>query len=323
MRSLVTGGAGFIGSHLVDALIEAGDEVLVLDDLSLGRRENLSGALDRGAELNVADITDPRPVASGLADFLPDRIFHLAAQIDVRRAVADPVFDARVNVLGTIHLLEAARRRGTPVVFASTGGAIYGEGSGRALPLDESARCAPEAPYGMSKLGGEGYLDLYARMHGVPGVALRLGNVYGPRQDPHGEAGVVAIFCGKLIGGGRPTVFGDGLQTRDYVYVSDVVAALVAAAEHLAAAGASTARPFNIGTGRETSVLELVERLAGQAERNDFEPVHTPDRPGEVQRIALDSAEAARELGWRAATELDAGLGATLAAFRDRPARAT
>jgi UDP-glucose 4-epimerase len=322
MRSLVTGGAGFIGSHLVDALIEAGDETLVLDDLSSGRRENLSAALERAADLRVTDITDQRAVAAGFADFAPDRAFHLAAQVDVRRAVTDPAFDARVNLLGTINVLEAARERRTPVVFASTGGAIYGEGSDRRLPFDESAECKPETPYGMSKLAGEGYLDLYRRVHGVSGAALRLANVYGPRQDPHGEAGVVAIFCGLLVTGGMPTVFGDGHQTRDYVYVADVVDALMLAGERLTGAGDSMSRPLNVGTGAETSVLELVERLGELGGRADFEPQPAPPRAGEIQRIALDCGEAARELGWAAGTRLDEGLALTLASFKDRSARA-
>jgi UDP-glucose 4-epimerase len=312
---VVTGGAGFIGSNLVDALVEAGDDVVVLDDLSVGRRENLSGALENGAELRVVDITDGDAIASGFAELRPDRVFHLAAQASVRDAVSDPGFDARVNVLGTIYLLEAARERAVPLVFASTGGAIYGEGAERRLPLDESARCEPASPYGMSKLAGEGYLELYSRAHRLPCVSLRLGNVYGPRQDPHGEAGVVAIFCGRLEAGERPTVFGDGLQTRDYVYVADVVAAFVAAAERLRG-GDPIEAPLNIGTGRQTSVLDLVDRLGSVAGRAGFEPEFAPPRPGEIERIALDSARAARRLGWTPATDLDSGLERTLDSVR-------
>lgn len=319
MRSLLTGGAGFIGSHLVDLLVEAGDEVLVLDDLSVGRRENLASAPEEGVELRVADVTDPGAIASAFADFAPERCFHLAAQIDVRRALVDPVFDARVNVLGTITLLECARGAGVPTVFASTGGAIYGEGSGRALPLDETARCTPEAPYGMSKLAAEGYLDLYDRARGVKSVALRLGNVYGPRQDPLGEAGVIAIFCGRLAGGERPTVFGDGGQTRDYVYVEDVTRAFVLAAERLAAPGPPLRGPLNVGTGIETSVLELIERLARLSGRSEIEPIQAPHRAGEIKRISLDSGAAARELGWSPRTPLDEGLELTLAALAERP----
>jgi UDP-glucose 4-epimerase len=320
MRALVTGGAGFIGSHVVDALLGRRDEVLALDDLSTGRRANLDAAFDRGAELLVADVVDPSAVAGAVADFDADLVFHLGAQVDVRRAAADPVHDARVNVLGTINVLEAARSAGAPVVFASTGGAIYGEGEGRSLPLDEAAECRPESPYGMSKLAAEGYVALYRRLHGVPGAALRLGNVYGPRQDPYGEAGVVAIFCGKLGAGDDPTVFGDGRQTRDYVYVSDVVDAILRVTERLGAGWAPRSGPLNVGTGVETSVLELIDKLRDLSGRGDFRPHHAPARQGEIQRIALDSAAAARELGWTAETALATGLEHTLASMRSDPA---
>ncbi|MDX6663701.1 MAG: UDP-glucose 4-epimerase, partial [Solirubrobacterales bacterium] len=226
MISLVTGGAGFIGSNLVDALLDVGDEVLVLDDLSTGRRENLESGLARGAQLVVADVTDGEAVVELVRERRIDRVFHLAAQIDVRRAVAEPAFDARVNVEGTINVLEAARAGGVGrFVFVSTGGAIYGEGEGKALPLGEDTECLPKAPYGQSKYAAEGYVELYAREHGLSAVSLRLANVYGPRQDPLGEAGVVAIFCGRLEEGRAPVIYGDGRQTRDYVYVGDVVAA--------------------------------------------------------------------------------------------------
>ena len=225
MRALVTGGAGFIGSNLVDALVERGDEVTVLDDLSTGRRENLERRSGGGAELVETDIRDAQAVIDALRRASkPEAVFHLAAQIDVRKSAADPAFDARVNVEGTINVLEAARRAEVGrVVNTSTGGAIYGEG--RILPAPEDHPVAPEAPYGQSKFAAEGYCELFRRLHGVSTVSLRYGNVYGPRQDPLGEAGVIAIFCGKLLEGGRPTVFGDGLQTRDYVYVGDVVEA--------------------------------------------------------------------------------------------------
>jgi UDP-glucose 4-epimerase len=309
VRALVTGGAGFIGSHLVDALVVRGDETLVIDDLSTGRRENRDVALAAGAELVEADITDREAVWTAFEFHRPAVVFHLAAQIDVRRSVADPAFDLGVNVGGTLHLLDAARASECGrFVLASTGGAIYGEGAGRTLPLGEDAECRPDAPYGQSKLAAEGYVSLYARLHGMSATALRLGNVYGPRQDPLGEAGVVAIFCGALLGDGRPRVFGDGHQTRDYVYVNDVVSAFLAAADS-EAAGA-----YNIGTGIETSVLELGERLAKICGRA-FEPEMAPARPGEVARIALDSARAAQAIGWRAGTELDEGLRATAASF--------
>src|SRR5215216_3368329 len=252
MRALVTGGAGFIGSHLVDALMERGAEVLVIDDLSTGRRENLEGALGSGAELIEADVTDAAAISGVIEARPPDVAFHLAAQIDVRVSVSDPVFDVGVNVAGTINLLEAARERKVGrVVFASTGGAIYGEGSGRTLPLDETAECLPDAPYGQSKYSAEGYLSLYERLYDLSTVSLRLGNVYGPRQDPLGEAGVVAIFCGALLEGRTPRVFGDGRQTRDYVYVDDIVEALLAAGD------SNAMGKFNVGTGVETSVTDL------------------------------------------------------------------
>jgi UDP-glucose 4-epimerase len=307
MRSLVTGGAGFIGSNLVDALLARGDEVTVVDDLSTGRRANLDGALAAGAELVELDIRDGEALAKLAAERRPETVFHLAAQIDVRKSLEDPAFDAAINVGGTANLLDAARAAGMGrVVFVSTGGAIYGEGEGQALPLSEDAPIAPLAAYGQSKYAAEGYLALYERLYGLSGVSLRLGNVYGPRQDPLGEAGVIAIFCGLLRSGGRPTVFGDGKQTRDYIYVGDVVAAA------LAAAGSRVTGPLNIGTGRETDVLELAEALGRLGEAEGFEPELAPARPGEVQRIALDASRAESELGWRPRTGLDEGLRLTL-----------
>jgi UDP-glucose 4-epimerase len=307
MRTLVTGGAGFIGSNLVDALLDRGDQVSVVDDLSTGRRENLEGAIAAGAGLAEMDIRDGAALAEVCSVERPELIFHLAAQIDVRRSVADPAFDASINVGGTANLLEAARRVGTRrVVFFSTGGAIYGEGEGQDLPLGEDAPIAPLAPYGQSKFAAEGYLSLYERLHGLSGTSLRLGNVYGPRQDPLGEAGVIAIFCGRLREGAMPTVFGDGRQTRDYIYVGDVVRAALAAAASMASG------PINIGSGVETDVLELVSSLARLGGSDGFEPEFAPARPGEVQRIALHSARAERELAWRAETALSDGLRLTL-----------
>jgi UDP-glucose 4-epimerase len=307
MRCAVTGGAGFIGSNLVDALLARGEEVTVLDDLSTGRRENLDAALGAGARLVELDVRDAGAVAEAVGAARAEAIFHLAAQIDVRKSVADPAFDAAVNVSGTANLLEAARLTGAGrFVFVSTGGAIYGEGAGKALPLSEDAAVEPLSPYGQSKFAAEGYLALYERLYGLSSVSLRLGNVYGPRQDPLGEAGVIAIFCGKLRGGENPTVFGDGTQTRDYVYVGDVIAAA------LAAAAAQVSGPINIGTGIETDVLELV-RMLGELDRAPgFEPQFAPPRAGEVQRIAIDPARAERELGWRAAIGLGEGLRLTL-----------
>jgi UDP-glucose 4-epimerase len=307
---LVTGGAGFIGSNLVDALTARGDEVTVVDDLRTGRLGNLEGALAAGAELVELDIREAAALADVAAEKRPETVFHLAAQIDVRKSIEDPAFDAAINVGGTANVLEAARLAGTGrVVFVSTGGAIYGEGEGQRLPLDEDTAIAPMSAYGQSKYAAEGYLSLYERLYGLSGIALRLGNVYGPRQDPLGEAGVVAIFCGKLRSGERPTVYGDGTQTRDYIYVGDVVAAALAAAE-----SRSTA-PVNIGTGREASVLELVETLARLGGGGSFEPEFAPARAGEVQRISIDATRAERELGWRPATSLEDGLRLTLAAI--------
>ncbi|HEY5815910.1 MAG TPA: NAD-dependent epimerase/dehydratase family protein [Solirubrobacterales bacterium] len=307
MKALVTGGAGFIGSNLVDALLARGDEVTVVDDLSTGRRENLDGALAAGAELAELDIREAAKLAELVAAAQPEIVFHLAAQIDVRKSLEDPAFDAAVNVGGTANLLEAMHAAGSRrIVFVSTGGAIYGEGEGKQLPLAEDAPIEPFSAYGQSKFAAEGYLALYERLYGLSGVSLRLGNVYGPRQDPLGEAGVIAIFCGRLRTGERPTVFGDGKQTRDYIYVGDVVAAALAAAES-AASG-----PINVGTGIETDVLELARRLAEIDGVESFEPELAPARPGEVQRIALDASRAERELGWRAETSLAEGLRLTL-----------
>jgi UDP-glucose 4-epimerase len=319
MKCFVTGGAGFIGSNLVDALQGRGEDVTVVDDLSTGRRENLDGALAAGAALVELDIRDRDALIELTADAKPEVVFHLAAQIDVRKSVADPAFDASINVGGTANVLDAARAAGSRrVVFTSTGGAVYGEGEGQGLPLAEDAPIAPLSAYGQSKFAGEGYLALYERLYGLPGVSLRLGNVYGPRQDPLGEAGVIAIFCGRLRAGEPPTVFGDGRQTRDYIYVGDVVAAALAAAESEASG------PINIGTGVETDVLELVDRLAElagaqssspgseEAPGGAFEPEFAPPRTGEVQRISIDPARAKRELGWRAETSLQEGLRLTL-----------
>ena len=289
MRAIVTGGAGFIGSHVVEALLARGDEVLVLDDLSSGRRENVPGA----TRLEEVDIRTP------LHDYFDgaEVCFHLAAQVDVRVSVERPEHDADVNVAGTIRVLEAARRHGIQVVFSSTGGAIYGECDG---PAPEEAPRRPIAPYGVSKLAGEEYLSAYNRLYGTRHVSLRYGNVYGPRQDPHGEAGVVAIFLGRLAAGEAPRIFGDGRQTRDYVYAGDVASAT------LAAAGLDGG-VFNVGTGVETSVLELYElcrRIAGV----EIEAEPAPPRLGELQRSVLDVTRAESELDWRPEVALEDGL---------------
>jgi UDP-glucose 4-epimerase len=307
MRCLVTGGAGFIGSTLVDALLARGDRVTVVDDLSTGRLENLGAALDAGAKLIRQDIRDGAGLLAAARETEPEVVFHVAAQIDVRKSVADPAFDASINVGGTANVLDAARAVGARrLVFTSTGGAVYGEGDGQELPLREDAPIAPIAPYGQSKFAAEGYLALYERLYGLSSTALRLGNVYGPRQDPLGEAGVIAIFCGLLLAGERPTVYGDGTQTRDYIYVDDVVTAILAAAE------GNATEPMNIGTGCETDVLELVSSLRTLGNVDGFKPEHAPPRIGEVQRISIDPSYAERELGWRSKTGLEDGLRETL-----------
>jgi UDP-glucose 4-epimerase len=294
VRAVVTGGAGFVGSHVVDALLARGDEVTVVDNLSSGRRENVPD----GATLVVADIREP--LESHFAEARPEVVFHLAAQIDVRRSVADPLYDADVNVLGTIRVLEAARAHDARVVFSSTGGAIYGECD---APAPESSERNPISPYGTSKLAAEEYLAAYNRLYGSGHVSLRYGNVYGPRQDPHGEAGVVAIFFNCFLAGTTPTIYGDGRQTRDYVYAGDVARATLAAA-------GSDGGVYNVGTARETSVLELYG-LCRQAAGVDLAAEHAPERPGELQRSVIDISLAERELGWRPERDLAHGLGET------------
>jgi UDP-glucose 4-epimerase len=294
MRAIITGGAGFIGSHMVDALLERGDEVHVLDNLSTGKRERVA----EGARLHVADIRAPDEVFDAVR---PDVVLHLAAQVDVRASVERPDHDAEVNIVGTLRVLEAARRHGAKIVFSSSGGAVYGECDG---PTAETAERRPLAPYGTSKLCGEEYLATWNRLYGTSHVSLRLGNVYGPRQEPHGEAGVVAIFMGLLNEGGTPKIYGDGRQTRDYVYVLDVVRAM------LAALGRDAGGVFNIGTGAETSVLglyEAVQRVSGSADEAELAPA----RLGELQRSVLDVSLAERELGWRPQQPLDDGLAET------------
>jgi UDP-glucose 4-epimerase len=308
VKALVTGGAGFIGSNLVDALVERGDDVTVVDDLSTGKRENLSGA-GAAADLVEADIRDSRGMRDLIDRVRPQVVFHLAAQIDVRKSTADPAWDAGINVLGTINLLQASlEARVDRFVNTSTGGAIYGEG--RILPAPEDHPQAPEAPYGQSKFCAEGYCDLYSRLHGLSTVSLRYGNVYGPRQDPLGEAGVIAIFCGKLLADEEPTIFGTGEQTRDYVYVGDVVRANLAAAESRATGA------FNVGLGVQTSVLQLVEALREISGKDAVEAELAPPRLGEVQHIAIDPARACGELGWEPQITLRDGLERTLASLR-------
>jgi UDP-glucose 4-epimerase len=308
MRTLVTGGAGFIGSNLVDALLARGDEVVVVDNLTTGRESNLSQA--QAADLVKADIREAEELTRIVKEAAPEAIFHLAAQIDVRKSVLDPAADARINVEGTVNVLEAARQANVQrLVNTSTGGAIYGDVD--TIPTPESMPPAPMAGYGTSKYCAEQYCNLYTRLHGLSTVTVRLGNVFGPRQDPLGEAGVIAIFCGKLMDGGRPTIYGDGRQTRDYIYVGDVVRGQLAAADNRTHNGA-----FNIGTGRESSVLDLLEILQQQGGRDDFEPQFAEARLGEIERSCLDVTRARTELGWQAETGLAEGMNATLEATR-------
>jgi UDP-glucose 4-epimerase len=296
---LVTGGAGFIGSHVAEALVARGEDVVVLDDLSSGKRENLPD----GVELVEGDVREPQDEL--FAGVKPTVCYHLAAQIDVRVSVARPDHDAQINVLGTVNLLQASLEHGTQVVFSSTGGAIYGEYEG---PAAEDAPRLPISPYGTSKLAAEEYLATYNRLYGTRHVALRYGNVYGPRQDPHGEAGVVSIFFSTLLANEAPKVFGDGAQTRDYVYVGDVARATLAAAGR-------DGGVYNVGTGRETSVVELLDLCQRIAETR-FDATFMPPRPGEIQRSVLDPSRAVDELGWRAEHSLEDGLRETYEFFR-------
>ncbi|WP_411278217.1 NAD-dependent epimerase/dehydratase family protein [Gaiella sp.] len=299
MAVIVTGGAGFIGSHVVEALLERGDEVHVVDDLSTGFRENVPA----GAPLHVHDIREPLDEIVREVD--ARSIVHLAAQADVRVSVEEPYRDATINVLGSVNVLEAARLVGARVVFASTGGAIYGECP---RPAREDDPCLPLSPYGAAKLAAEGYLGAFARLNDVSHVALRFGNVYGPRQNPHGEAGVVAIFLGRLQAGQQCRIFGDGSQSRDYVYAGDVARATVAALD------GDVGGVFNVGTGIATTVLELYDAcrlIAG----SDAVALHEAERPGELLRSVLDGEHAAATLGFRAETPLAAGVTATWAAL--------
>ncbi|HEY5545239.1 MAG TPA: NAD-dependent epimerase/dehydratase family protein [Gemmatimonadaceae bacterium] len=312
-RALVSGGAGFIGSHVADRLLAEGYQVEILDDLSSGRRENVP----RGAVFHQVDIGSDeaaRIVREGRFDVL----CHLAAQIDVRKSVIDPVADARVNILGSLNLLEAVRAGGhaTRLVFSSTGGAIYGDFV--PIPSVEDMPKDPESPYGIAKFSVELYLAYYARVHKLDTVALRYSNVYGPRQDPHGEAGVVAIFCSRILKGDALTVFGDGLQTRDYVFAGDVARAnLAAATTSLPSPRQVDVRAFNIGTGRETSVLDLAATL--QKAAGTSVPVHhAPARPGELPRSAVSNGKAMKTLGWRPEVNLEDGLRMTCEYFAAR-----
>jgi UDP-glucose 4-epimerase len=310
-RALVTGGAGFIGSHVADLLLANGFEVTVIDNLVSGNRDQVPTR----ASFHEIDITDER-AARLVRETGFDVICHLAAQIDVRKSVADPAYDSRVNIGGAINLLEAVResgKRSTRFIFSSTGGAVYGDLV--PPPTTEEAPKDPQSPYGTAKLSVEYYMGYYARVHGLDGVALRYSNVYGPRQDPHGEAGVVAIFCNRLLDGTPLTIFGDGKQTRDYVYVGDVARAnLLAATRPLPAIGALDARAFNIGTSVETDVIELA-RLLREIAGTSVEAKHAPERPGEQRRSAVDARKAQRVLGWQPKMSLRDGLADTYRYF--------
>ncbi len=310
---LVTGGAGFIGSHVADRFVAEGWHVTILDDLSTGREENIPSA----ARFVRGDITTPEAAAL-VRDGKFDALCHLAAQIDVRRSVLDPVFDASRNILGSLNVLEAvkASEHPTRVVFSSTGGALYGDFD--PPPSTETLAKDPESPYGIAKLAVEYYLAYYGRVHGVQTVSLRYGNVYGPRQDPHGEAGVVAIFCNRLLDGRAMTIYGDGEQTRDYVYAGDVATANFAAVTRtMPPAGRLDARAFNIGTGIETSVNTLAATLQQVSEATT--PIeYAPARAGELARSALDTAKAGTVLGWTPRVALDEGLMHTFEYFANR-----
>ncbi|MFW6174881.1 MAG: NAD-dependent epimerase/dehydratase family protein [Chloroflexota bacterium] len=301
--ALVTGGAGFLGSHIVDRMLSDGWRVVALDDLSTGKRENL----DSRAELMVEDIRSAN-AAGVITQVKPDVIVHAAAQISVSRSAREPLFDAEVNVLGSLRVMEAARRSGTSkLIFISTGGAIYGQP--RDLPVSESLHPKPESPYGASKLAVEGYLATYNALYGLNYSILRPGNIYGPRQDPHGEAGVVAIFSRAMLAGQEVKIFGDGEDTRDYVYAGDVADAVVRAVH--------SGRPtfYNVASGKGTSVNQLFARLAALTGYSK-EPEHAPPREGDIHHITLDPARVRIELGWTPTVGLDDGLYETVQYFR-------
>ena len=305
MKALVTGGAGFIGSHVVDSLVERGHEVMVVDDLSTGFRENINPGA-RFYELSISD--------EGLAEVLererPEVISHHAAQMDVRRSVAEPIFDAEQNILGSLNLITNAVRSGArKIIYASSGGAVYGEA--QYLPVDEEHPVNPLSQYGVSKHTVEHYLHLYASQHGLEYVVLRYANIYGPRQNPYGEAGVIAIFARQMLGGERPTIFGTGDKTRDYTHISDVVQANILALER----GSNAI--YNIGTGLETSDKEVFDIVAAAAGYKGS-PLYAPVRGGEIKRICLSWAKAYRELGWRPRMPLREGIAETVDYIRSQ-----
>ncbi|HVN27885.1 MAG TPA: NAD-dependent epimerase/dehydratase family protein [Candidatus Binataceae bacterium] len=312
MKILVTGGAGFIGSHTVDALVATGNhQVSIIDNLSAGKRHQVNP----GARFHELDIRDADAVRRVIETETPEVIVHLAAQMDVRRSVADPAYDAGVNVIGFLNLMESARQHGLRrVIFSSTGGAIYG--AQEKFPAPEDHPLHPVSPYGITKLATESYLFFYKVQYGIDYIALRYGNVYGPRQDPHGEAGVVAIFCGRMLERKPCTIFGDGKQTRDYVFVGDVVRANLAAAS----APKNVSGPINVGTGIETNVNDLYHTLGTVADVTR-EPEYAPARPGEQSRSVISPARAGELLGWKPQVDLAHGLDQTFQYFKERASK--
>lgn len=309
MRILVTGGAGFIGSHLVDAFLDDGHDVAVLDNFSTGLDDNVRSE----ARLFRTDIRDAGAVDAAFADFRPDVLCHQAAQLDVRRSVSDPAYDADVNIVGTLRLFQAGLRNDlTKVIFASSGGAIYGEPE--VTPTSEEHPIAPISPYGVAKYAAERYLHYYQVVYGLPYVALRYANVYGPRQNPHGEAGVISIFAERMLRGMQPLINGDGCNTRDYVYVRDVVEA------NRLSLREDAAGPYNVGTGIETDVNGIFRRL-NQLTGANMAETHAEERKGEQRRSCLDYSKIERVLGWSPRMGLDDGLARTVAFFIDRIGR--
>jgi UDP-glucose 4-epimerase len=302
-RVLVTGGAGFIGSQVADALVSEGYEVAVVDNLSTGRREQVPAA----AQFFPYDIKSPEAYDL-VCRWRPGAILHHAAQMSVQVSVSDPLLDARENILGSLNLFQAAVAAGVEkIIFASTGGAMYGNEA--PLPAREEDLTQPECPYGVAKMAVEHYLRFYHRQHGIIPISLRYANVYGPRQNSQGEAGVVAIFIDRLLAGQQPVINGDGRQTRDFIYVGDVVAANLKALDY------PEAGLFNIGTARETDILTIYLKLQ-ELTGSPLGPVHGPAKPGEQRRSLLDSTRAEKRLGWRPRVDLAAGLAQTVAAFR-------
>ena len=314
MRVVVTGGAGFIGSALVDQLVKRGDQILVIDNFSAGSEENLEEAKNASAKELVIENCDIRNIETTklITDYGPSVIFHLAAQVDVRSSVKDPLNDLETNLVGLIRVLEGARKaETTKIVLASSGGTIYGEPDAKQLPLNEDSPWNPLSPYGVSKLAGGLYVNAYSSLYGLRGTTLALANVYGPRQDPHGEAGVVAIFAGKLLNRERCTIYGTGMQTRDFVFVDDVASAFVASIE------SGDGKLLNIGTGTETSIQYLYEEMA-LASGIESAPEKGAERSGEIERSALDPSLAEEILGWSPQTSLRDGIYSTLEWFKSK-----